>query len=483
MKLFEIPFDQHKLPSLPALSLRLRHLLDQNRPSIREIIQTILSDPALAFRVLTLLTASTSVKYAAPTATITRVIKSLGIKPIRDIFGSLAIFQDSNDLRLKSGFDLYAFWKHSVFTALAAEAIAAEMPRINPEEAYLSGLLHDIGKLAIARFAPTANKKLEKIQNSLDLPLQTEEKVLQTNHLEIGAAIAKHVLFPPMLIDVIRNHHLNTVNTIRASLKHQMIAVVHTARSISQTFYNRETAMHHFFEGRERAEHLLRLSTGQFNTIIRNVSNKIYGILDQIHVSAEIFQSYGQRLEDVVKEAERLRAELERNAELQQKATLKAQLLEDLLTFVAHRASREELLQRLIKTIFVNTNFNHIVLFLYDDRQELLQVKLHFGLEPNDRLRWAKLDPKSEEGVIVSSFLSGETINVANYDEAELNGTYSQEELSYVKAYPFCAIPIRSATHPIGVVYFSHGREMIVVQQDIIDILQDVFERASLFLN
>ncbi|RMD99328.1 MAG: HDOD domain-containing protein, partial [Calditrichaeota bacterium] len=259
----EFPFLEHtftlnKLPSLPAIVLHLNFLLDQNRPSIKEVIRTILADPSLSLRVLSMLSLTPDYN-PQNTLTVSRVIHYKGLKAIKSMFNDFTIFNENSSFEQQSGFDLFDFWKRSVFTALTAEAIAAELKLENREEAYLAGLFHDIGKLVLARFSPAANKKFSKMQKHQDDTLQREERTLKITHPQAGAQVGMKLHLPQSLVDVIQNHHLESQTDHKAIFHMPLIRIVYASQSVAKLFCYRDLSTHYFYEGRDRVFDYLQM--------------------------------------------------------------------------------------------------------------------------------------------------------------------------------------------------------------------------------
>ena len=158
----------HQLQSLPTLSTiaaRLLSLTSRDDSEIREIVEVIESDPALTTRILALCRRAEK-GLSSKITTIDRSVVLLGIEAIRNAVLSLEIYglfnsEDDSDAgeaetseAPPSGFDRLAFWKHSIGVAVASELIAElehHPEEINPHEAFVAGLLHDLGKLECHR--------------------------------------------------------------------------------------------------------------------------------------------------------------------------------------------------------------------------------------------------------------------------------------------------------------------------------------------
>jgi putative nucleotidyltransferase with HDIG domain len=106
--------------------------------------------------------------------------------------------------RLAAG-DLY---NHAVATAMAAQWFARALSYPEPEEAYIAGLLHDMGKITLDKFAKQDYFLMVDYMREKKLPTwQIEQKVFGIDHAETGYLMAKKWTFPELLSDAIKNHH------------------------------------------------------------------------------------------------------------------------------------------------------------------------------------------------------------------------------------------------------------------------------------
>jgi putative nucleotidyltransferase with HDIG domain len=99
-------------------------------------------------------------------------------------------------------------WQHSLAVAVAAEWLARAIGYRDVEEAYVSGLLHDIGKLMLDQFVLADYAEIVELIEKSHLPLwQVEEKKIGINHAMVGGLVAEKWHFPSVLIDTIQYHH------------------------------------------------------------------------------------------------------------------------------------------------------------------------------------------------------------------------------------------------------------------------------------
>ena len=139
-----------ELPSLPEVALKIRRALSNDDVSTKEIARLLGTDPALAARTLRVANSAMFYRGNAPITSLSAAVSQLGQKMVRNVALSLAAQQvfvgyGSRPLRdLVSG-----VWSHSIHAAVIAHALARVRTALNPDEAFLAGLLHEVGKLYI----------------------------------------------------------------------------------------------------------------------------------------------------------------------------------------------------------------------------------------------------------------------------------------------------------------------------------------------
>jgi putative nucleotidyltransferase with HDIG domain len=105
-------------------------------------------------------------------------------------------------------FDRGEFWEHSLSVAVASRQLVGRDPTVNPEEAHIAGLLHDIGKVIVDHSMPEKYSLAMKYiyEDGMD-QLEAEREAIGLSHDEIGALVAVKWRFPEFMREVLAYHH------------------------------------------------------------------------------------------------------------------------------------------------------------------------------------------------------------------------------------------------------------------------------------
>ncbi|MDH5299472.1 MAG: HDOD domain-containing protein, partial [Desulfobulbaceae bacterium] len=190
-------FDVNKLPTLPSVAMEAIRLMEGEGASFESIADLLKNDQVLTGRLLHYAN-SAYVGARRPVASIGQAVSVLGLNAVRSIVLSASIFDCFSDQFHRHRQSLLNFWLHSIGVALTAEQLAERLGFDTPEEAYIAGLLHDMGKLVCYMEAP---EKFEQIWRELErqgsystqgfLPLDIERNILDTDHIEVGRLLAE----------------------------------------------------------------------------------------------------------------------------------------------------------------------------------------------------------------------------------------------------------------------------------------------------
>lgn len=192
------------LPPFPAVAMRVLNLLAKEDLGLKELTQQIQADPVLSSEVLTM---SNSVLFGFRTEirSILQATTLLGAQRVKGIAMTIAM-----KTYLTESFQLpvvLACWRHNLACALVAEELA-RVSMIEKDFAYLAGLLHDIGRLALGMSKPREYGELLNSEHSgpVDI-LEREREMFGIDHCEAGRRLMNSWKLPQPFCDVAARHH------------------------------------------------------------------------------------------------------------------------------------------------------------------------------------------------------------------------------------------------------------------------------------
>jgi len=194
--LLSIESHELELPVLPDVAPKIRALLDDPNSSADDVVRAISNDSAIAAQIIKV--ANSAVFFDKPLVENVRdAVSRIGFKMLRNVVMSLTV---GNLFKSSSPFlnsKLKQVWFFSQEVAAISYVVALRQKYLNPEQAMLAGLIHNIGVLPICLYLSKNNVQI--------LPDQIEE-LIQYSHARVGAILLKHWNFPFDLIDSVVGH-------------------------------------------------------------------------------------------------------------------------------------------------------------------------------------------------------------------------------------------------------------------------------------
>jgi putative nucleotidyltransferase with HDIG domain len=215
---------------MPTSVTRILNALDEPNNTAGMISDLIGLDQALAASVLQMAN-SAGMGFNTVCSNITDAVMRLGFKRVKTLVLGAAssgpLTRRLNGYRLGAG----ELWNHSVATAVTAQWIAQFLHYPDVEEAYVGGLLHDMGKLILDQYMMVDYMRIVELMQNYNLALwQVEEKLLGIDHSMVGSLMAQKWNFPVVLVDAIRYHHAPSL----ARSKQQLGAIINIANALSK---------------------------------------------------------------------------------------------------------------------------------------------------------------------------------------------------------------------------------------------------------
>lgn len=196
------------LDPVPLSVTRLVAIVARDHWAFSEVEQVIAHDQALTGRLLQVANSAASAALV-PIGTVKDAIIRVGVGPVLSFAMACSIGAQMKRALPAYGLGEGELWKHSVATSLGAEILMAMAPNPVPAEAVTAALLHDVGKLVLARYlegdvlAELAAARAAGDRSSM----QAESDVLGVHHGQLGGLIARNWNLPDRLAEAIAHHH------------------------------------------------------------------------------------------------------------------------------------------------------------------------------------------------------------------------------------------------------------------------------------
>jgi HD-like signal output (HDOD) protein len=186
----------HKLPTVPAVTLKLIASFSDEDVALRQIAEQISADPALSAKLLRLAN-SAYFHLSRTVGSVEEALQMLGFVMVRNLVlgnGMAVAFRDTQ------GMDLHQFWRYNLFAASAARWLAVKAG-VNSDLVFTVGLMHGIGQLQMHVAAPQAVLPLDKKLPVLDAGRAALEKeTLGFHNGDVAAELARLWNFPEAIV-------------------------------------------------------------------------------------------------------------------------------------------------------------------------------------------------------------------------------------------------------------------------------------------
>lgn len=192
------------LLTLPDICLQLRRVANDPDSSVDDLTALIAKDPALTARLLKLVNSSL---YYFPRK-ISSIAHAVALVGTEQLYNLALATSAASIIRAAGGsyIELKTLWQHSVYSALFGQQLASAQ-KINSENLFITGLLSNVGTLAVVKYAPEIAMSAIDPHNPRQLPWIREKEVLGFYLTEVSAALLEAWNLPEEIVIPLRNQH------------------------------------------------------------------------------------------------------------------------------------------------------------------------------------------------------------------------------------------------------------------------------------
>lgn len=208
------------IPTLSVVVTRIMELVNNPKTSSAQIADALKKDSVLSAKILRLVNSS-FYSLSTEVTDIHKALGFLGYNTLSALVLSTSVFS-AFEMAEAPFFNVVGFWRHSLATALSAEMLAKRVKHPRPEEAFVCGLLHDIGKIALFKVAKDELRQvMEYIRKEGKSFLDAELALGLPGHTILGERLAERWQLPVVIRKSIRYHHrdIETMESLYPAMK------------------------------------------------------------------------------------------------------------------------------------------------------------------------------------------------------------------------------------------------------------------------
>lgn len=200
-----------ELPTMPEVLVKLNEVMATPGISAADVAAVVAADPAVAANVLRIVN-SAHYGLQARVSSVSLAVSLMGFATTKKVALKAAVFSAfAQHLEGDQHFDPSVFWRHAIYTGVAARALAQASPvfsDVHPEDAYIAGLLHDIGKIILMDKAGPGYAAMLRKSAERGIPeVEVEGEDFGFTHADVGSVLAIKWSLPEDLAIAIRSHH------------------------------------------------------------------------------------------------------------------------------------------------------------------------------------------------------------------------------------------------------------------------------------
>ncbi len=216
-KLRTVVAQLYSVPSLPSLYFRIMDALNSPDAGVDTIGAIVAKDPAMTAKILQLVN-SAFFGIARKVSNAMEAVQYLGVGRVRSLVLSLHVFTCFDHMKIKN-FSIERVWGHSMATGMLAQKIAKmeKAGREEQDEAYVAGMLHDIGKVMLASSFADQYAQAVSIATERKIPmLEAEREIFGVTHAEVGAYLLGLWGLPISIVEAVALHNVPVSSAIKA---------------------------------------------------------------------------------------------------------------------------------------------------------------------------------------------------------------------------------------------------------------------------
>lgn len=222
----------HELPTLSTVAMKLsRTLQDINMPA-RDVADIIQYDQSIVTKMLKLVN-SAFFGLNSRVSSVQHALMLLGFNTVRNAVISIDVINALKINKKIKGFDIWTFWRHAIGVAVISRYLDQQTGHHYREEVFTAGIIHDIGKIVMARYFSDRFQAVWETMLGQQLTFwEAEHRHFPLHHTDLGAQLARRWHLPDPMPVVIGGHHTCAPNGSADNL----VYIIHAADALSHVY-------------------------------------------------------------------------------------------------------------------------------------------------------------------------------------------------------------------------------------------------------
>ncbi len=478
---------RHK-SDFPALSDSIRtlnRLVASEEEDVSRLASAIIRDFALTNKILKVVNSAFYSRFAGKIGTISRAIVVLGVQPIRSIAASLIFFEHlhnkSQAVKLKNEV------ASALFAATVARQAAVEQGLEDPEEGFLCGMLHNLGKILVTYYLPDEGEEIDRLVKQEKVKEeQAQIRILGVSCRELGIAIAKQWNFPGTITSSMERMDLGKEEAPKTpKQKRQLIAAFsnEAAQVIGEADPEDDTPMKELLEryspvwkvGGKKFKNMVGEARREFSELASGMSAKAAQspyMSNYVKPSAEMEETKWSPEQDrtqdatvtmVLEDPGAMTEEREGEGvagqppEVNPEAVLTEGLQEVTAILVNPQHNLNQVFNVVLETIYRALPLQQILVCLLDAKSKQFVGRFGFGQDVEELIQKFRFPIKYESNVFHAALKNGVDLYIADTSDKKIKADLPDWYQKVSRAGSFFVFPLVINKRPLGLIYADHA--------------------------
>lgn len=450
------------LPSLPHILVKLMQACNDENGSLSDITEILTNDPSLCSKVLRLVN-SAYYGLGRRIEGIDQAVAYLGTHTVKNIAVCSAVYQAFSSDKRNRNFNLRVFWWHSLKSALLSRILAGETGYSSPDEAFVAGLLHDLGKLVL--WVNFSEKYTEQTERSAEQPglIAVAEDRLGATHSQIGAWLLDRWKFQSFVADSALYHHEPLERIIDAF---PLTKIVYAADKLSaETTDGRAN-------GIKVAGELFGFSREQIMPLMARSDEELGEVARSFGIEIEAPESLAEDLTDKDRETQEILIREVRDISL---------LLGTLRNLVSAR-EESDILKVVREGLQILFDLWRIYFFIYDAEKEVLIGNKIQDAKTGSVTSDLIIPMQTGKSLLVSCLIGGKALDSFSAGDGSGLVITDEQMIRFLGTEGMLCLPLAAQGDYVGVIALGLDRERYSELEDQLKLLEMLASEAALAL-